>query len=149
MKIGYCDGATSNNKKGEGIGGYAWIILEDDKILNQNFNSLKNTTNNQCELTAIIELCNNIEKAIKVNEKVIIYSDSSYIINCYKQNWWIKWINNNWINSNKKPVANKQLWQQLIPFFKKTNFIFEKVAGHADNKWNNLVDSMAVSAKFD
>ena len=47
----------------------------------------------------------------------------------------------------KKPVANKELWQALLPFFKKQHFIFNKVAGHAGIKWNEYVDTKAVEAK--
>lgn len=153
MKIGYSDGATSNNKKGEGTGGYAWVIIENDKLLYKGHGSLKNTTNNECELTAIINLCNFLNNIIDIMEPVIIYSDSSYIINCYNQNWWHKWIMNGWINSSKKPVVNKELWEQLIPYFKDSRFSFQKVKGHDSNKtemayWNNFVDKLAVQAKF-
>lgn len=149
MKICYTDGATSNNKKGEGNGGYAWIILdEDENEIKNGFKHVVNTTNNECELKAIIEVCNEIINIINDNEQVIIYSDSAYCINCYSQKWWEKWENNNWKNSKKQPVANKELWEQLIPFFKNKNFIFKKVTGHSNNKWNNFVDNLAVQAKF-
>jgi ribonuclease HI len=83
-----------------------------------------------------------------VDFEIVVYSDSAYVINCYKQKWYKKWQVNGWINSKKQPVANKELWEQLIPYFENPFFSFEKVAGHADNKYNNLVDEMAVKAKF-
>ena len=77
----------------------------------------------------------------------LIYSDSAYCINCYKDKWWVKWEQNGWINSKKQPVQNKELWKRLIPFFKDARFIFKKVAAHQNNYWNNYVDELAVKAK--
>ena len=64
-----------------------------------------------------------------------------------KQKWYSKWLVNGWINSKKEPVANKNLWKSLIPFFEAENIEFVKVKGHAGNKYNEIVDKMAVSAK--
>lgn len=78
---------------------------------------------------------------------MIVYSDSAYIINCYKQKWYNKWQINDWKNSKKEPVANKELWEQLIPYFDNVMFSFEKVPGHAGHVYNEMVDQMAVQAK--
>ena len=47
------------------------------------------------------------------NEKVIIYSDSAYAINCYLQEWYVNWQANGWRNANKKEVANQDLWKKI------------------------------------
>ena len=129
----YTDGATSNNGYENAIGGAAWIILQENIIIDSGSKNIKNATNNICEL----------------DENIYVYSDSAYIINCYSQKWWVNWEKNGWINSKKQKVANKELWESLIYYFKKPNFYFKKVPGHSNNKWNNYVDKLAVQAKFD
>ena len=145
MKI-YCDGATSNNGAQDAIGGWAYVILdEEDDILFEKNGKLTQTTNNICELTAMIQACEQIAR-IKF-ENVTVYSDSAYIINCYAQKWYEKWMQNGWRNSKKEPVANKNLWEKLIPFFLNEKFKFVKVSGHCGVHWNEYVDKMAVEAK--
>lgn len=140
----YTDGATSNNGYNNAYGGWAFIAVQNDSIIQMGKGFVENTTNNQCELIAIINAC---YYAQKINEPAIIFSDSAYCVNCYKQKWYKNWINNGWLNSKKEPVANKGLWEKLIPFFEDSNYSFEKVKGHSTNKYNNMVDKMAVEAK--
>lgn len=140
----YTDGATSNNGYVGAIGGWAFVIIENNEIISTKSNYIVEATNNICELTAIIEACLSVKD---LNKNFIVYSDSSYCINCYEQKWYKKWIANDWINSSKKPVANKELWEKLIPFFEDSRFTFKKVKGHSINKWNNYVDKLAVEAK--
>jgi ribonuclease HI len=148
----YTDGATSGNGYEGAQGGWAWLILnESEDIIQKGKGHIDNATNNICELAAVIEACTYAWRNINPfdrNPTFIIYSDSAYIINCYKQRWYKKWQTNGWINSKKQPVANKDYWKLLIPYFEDSRFFFEKVEGHADNIYNNLVDEMAVEAKF-
>lgn len=141
----YTDGATSGNGYENAQGGWAWILLdENNELIERVDGHINNATNNICELTAVIDACENVDP----DKEYIIYSDSAYIINCYKDKWYRKWLQNGWVNSKRQPVANKELWERLIPFFENSNFYFEKVKGHANNKFNNMVDEMAVKAKF-
>lgn len=104
------------------------------------------------ELTAVIKACNKL-KEIDNECAAYIYSDSAYIINCYKQKWWEKWELNGWVNSKKQTVANRDLWEQILVFFKNLDkFSFNKVAGHnsldtPEGYWNDYVDKMAVYAR--
>ena len=149
MYFCYTDGATSNNLKGKGVGGYGWIILNEKyQIIKEGNVHVNNTTNNECELKGLIDACNELLTILGEVDMVIVYSDSAYCVNCYEQKWWKKWLHNGWVNSKKEPVSNKELWQQLIPFFEDTRFVFRKVAGHSNNKWNNYVDQLAVKAKL-
>ena len=141
----YTDGATSNNGFQGAVGGWAYLMVKDDTYIGHGKGYIKdNPTNNKCELTAIIEACKRVQD---LDEDIIIISDSAYCINCYKQKWYKNWQNNGWLNSKKQPVANQELWEELIPFFENSKFNFEKVKGHSTNKHNNLVDKMAVEAK--
>lgn len=150
MKV-YTDGACSKNGEIGAPGGWAWVIVNEcDTAILQGNGHIDNATNNICELTAMLEAC---KKSLIIPTSYEIYSDSAYIINCYEQRWYKKWQVNGWINSKKQPVANKELWEQLIPFFENKNYKFIKVKGHAGNQldphsyWNNYVDKLAVSAK--
>ena len=143
----FCDGATSGNGKADAPGGWAYVILKDGHIVSQNSGCEKGTTNQRMELTAALEACKEID-AMDGFATVKLYSDSAYLINCFKQNWWKAWRANGWRNSKKEPVANQDLWEQLITYFMRTpGYDFIKVPGHAGNEWNEYVDKMAVGAK--
>ena len=142
----YTDGATSGNGKTNAIGGWAYLILNDNnEIIEKNSGHIEQATNNICELTAILMGC----EAVKdTDDFVTVYSDSAYCINCYQDRWYLKWQMNGWQTSQHKPVANKELWQHLIHYFDDERFTFKKVHGHSNNNYNNMVDRMAVEAKF-
>ncbi len=134
----YTDGACSGNP---GPGGYGAILMlgENKKEIS---GSKENTTNNVMELTAVIEALKMLKRPCKVN----LYSDSAYVVNAFLQNWISGWIKNNWKNSNKEEVKNKELWQELIELTKVHNVVFHKVKGHSDNEFNNRCDELAREA---
>ena len=103
---------------------------------------MPNTTNNIMEMTAVIEGL----KMLKYKCEVEIYSDSSYVVNAFNNFWIQGWIKNNWINSSKEPVKNKELWQELYELTKKHEVKFIKVKGHSDNVYNNRCDELARNA---
>lgn len=143
----YTDGATSGNGQVDAPGGWAYVILKDGRLVSQNSGGEKGTTNQRMELTAALMACREID-AMDSFATVKLYSDSAYLINCFKQNWWKAWRVNGWKNSKKEPVANQDLWRCLIPFFMRApGYDFIKVKGHAGNQYNEMVDKMAVRAK--
>jgi len=75
--------------------------------------------------------------------EVDLYSDSAYLINCFKNNWLDGWKKNNWRNSKREEVKNIDLWLELdeLSNIHKINWI--KVKGHADNVYNNRCDELA------
>ena len=144
----YTDGATSGNGRADAPGGWAYVILKDGYLVSQNSGGEKGTTNQRMELTAALKACEEIE-AMDGFATVKLYSDSAYLINCYKQNWWKNWRANGWRNSKKEPVANQDLWEKLIRYFMMTpSYDFIKVKGHAGNEYNEMVDKLAVAAKM-
>ena len=143
----YTDGATSKNGYEGSVGGYAWALIANDKLINESSVHLEPATNNICEMLAIIEGCESLVDSLEPFDMVLVYSDSAYCINCYKQNWFRAWQVNGWLNSKKQPVANKELWERMIKFFEDARFKFEKVKGHSTDEWNNYVDKLAVEAK--
>ena len=131
----YTDGACSGNP---GPGGWGTILMYKDNK-KEISGGLKNTTNNVMELTAVIEGL----KLLKFPCNVHLYSDSSYVLNAFNQNWIKNWVNNNWKTSDKKEVKNKELWQELLSLTKTHKVTFHKVKGHADNEFNNRCDELA------
>ena len=134
----YTDGACSGNP---GPGGWGAILLYND-IIKELSGGKPNTTNNIMEMTAVIEALKALKKPCNVN----LYSDSAYVVNAFDKGWIYGWLKNNWVNSSKEPVKNKELWQELYNLTKvhKVNFI--KVKGHADNEFNNRCDELARNA---
>lgn len=85
MKI-YTDGATSGNGYDGAVGGWAYIIVDElDQIILKGEGHVPNATNNICEMMAVIEACT---EATKISAGFTVYSDSAYIINCYKDKWY-------------------------------------------------------------
>lgn len=158
----WTDGAASmKNLNGEYIreaGGWAWVLVENDKVVGQDCGREDNTTNNRMELMAIYNALNsyfrnrnlsdNCEKASKIN----INTDSAYCINIFT-NWVEGWKANGWRRGKKKePIENVELIIDIynqIKILKEdfTDVNFIKVKGHSGDKWNEYVDKMAVEQK--
>ena len=131
----YTDGACSGNP---GPGGWGAVLMCNGNIKEiSGYN--KNTTNNIMEITAVVEAL----KLLKYECEVEIYSDSAYVVNAFNQKWIENWKKNNWKNSNKEEVKNKELWEELDKLVSEHKVKFIKVKGHADNKWNNRCDELA------
>ena len=131
----YTDGACSGNP---GKGGYCALLMANgqERVVS---GGERDTTNNKMELLATIAGL----KALKQKCDVDIYTDSAYVCNAFLQNWIPNWIQNNWKTSNKKMVANKELWLELIALCGYHNVTWHKVKGHADNQYNNRCDEIA------
>ena len=132
----YTDGACSGNP---GRGGWAAIILNEKSIQSNISGGENGTTNNRMELMAPIMALNKIKK----NSEIIIYTDSKYVKDGITE-WIKKWKLNNWKSANKKPVKNKDLWIRLDNSCQKHKVTWKWVKAHAGNKFNNLVDELAV-----
>lgn len=145
----WTDGASSNNGKPNCIGGWGYIIESEENELHRDSGYEYHSSNQRMELTAAIEGLRYLEQTNDCFEftPIVVHSDSAYLINCMKQNWWRSWQANGWKNSKKQPVANKELWEQLIPYFQMANITWKKVSGHAGVFWNEAVDKLAVSAR--
>ena len=131
----YTDGACSGNP---GAGGWGAILMCDGKM--KEFSGFDpETTNNKMELTAVIVALSKLKKPCTVD----LYSDSAYVVNALNQGWLENWKNNGWRGSDKKPVKNIELWEQLDELLKVHTVNFIKVKGHADNEFNNRCDALA------
>ncbi len=132
----YTDGACLGNP---GPGGWASIIIKiSTGERKKKTGSEIVTTNNRMELTAVIESL----KDIPMDSKIVIYTDSKYVINGIEM-WILKWKKNNWLGANKKSVKNKDLWLVLDKLVKNFYIEWNWVKGHSGNIINEEVDELA------
>jgi ribonuclease HI len=76
---------------------------------------------------------------------VIVVSDSNYVVKCFQDRWWEGWLSRGWKNSQRQPVANRDLWEPLIALVRRRGGVtFEWVKGHSGDPMNDLVDALAV-----
>ena len=134
----YTDGACSGNP---GPGGWGAVLIFNG-IEKELSGANPNTTNNVMEITAVIEGLKALKRPCNVN----IYSDSAYVVNCFEKDWINNWIKNNWVNSKKEPIKNKELWLELYDLTKIHKVTFNKVKGHSNVKYNNRCDELARNA---
>ena len=76
---------------------------------------------------------------------IAIHTDSRYVMNGV-QVWMPKWKANGWKTSNKKPVANQDLWQELDDIISKHTVTWHWVKGHAGDRLNERCDQLARDA---
>lgn len=145
----YTDGACKGNGKEGSKGGWAYAIYDNNsELLLSESRHEENTTNQRMEISAILEACKTIESLDNHNPIFVcnVYSDSAYCIRCCTERWYDRWESNGWKTASREKVKNKDLWEQLIPYFRDHRFTFIKVKGHANCKENNFVDELAQAA---
>jgi ribonuclease HI len=137
--IVYTDGGSINNP---GPGGYG-IVIEMDGQRRYLSGGYRHTTNNRMEMMAAIVALRELKGCGK---KIVLYSDSSYLVNGIKKGWAKKWRSKGWRKSDGKPVLNVDLWQELMALLEDVDVSFNWVKGHAGNELNERCDRLAVTA---
>ena len=130
----YTDGACSGNP---GIGGWGAILIYNN-TKKEIFDGDANTTNNKMELTAVIKSLESIKEECEID----LYTDSKYVKNGITE-WIYSWKKNDWKNSKREEVKNKDLWQKLDELSKIHKINWFWVKGHEDNELNNRADELA------
>ena len=135
----YTDGACSGNP---GPGGWAAILRYGgaEKVLS---GGEKQTTNNRMELTGVIEALS----ALKEPCRVILSSDSKYVIDALQKGWAKSWREKGWRKADKKPALNPDLWEKLLALTESNEMEYRWIKGHAENEYNNRCDEMAVKER--
>jgi len=133
----WTDGACSGNP---GPGGWGALIKYNNST-KEISGSEKNTTNNRMEMIAVIKALKYIDTKSQIN----LYTDSKYVKEGIT-NWIIGWKKNNWKNSQKKDVKNKDLWVELDSLSLKHNINWNWVKGHSGNIENDIADKLATEA---
>ena len=132
--VAYTDGACSGNP---GPGGWAWAVPGGAFASGAESPS----TNQRMEITAAFEAVKAIDGTLK------IVSDSTYVVNCFRDRWWEGWLKRGWLNSQKKPVANRDLWEPFVDLVRARGDVdFQWIKGHSGDPMNDLVDALAVEA---
>lgn len=131
----YTDGACSGNP---GPGGWAAVIIYEDGEQELSGGEAE-TTNQRMELRAAAEAL----RFLPGPSRVRLYSDSAYLINCFRQGWMERWQRNGWLNVRGNPVENQALWRQLRELTTKHRVEWIKVKGHSNNRYNERCDRLA------
>lgn len=136
MRVVHTDGSCRGNP---GPGGWAWA----EGPARYASGAEAHTTNQRMEVTAVIE-------ALRANPDgpLEIVSDSSYVVRCFTDKWYVGWRRRGWRNSQGQPVANRDLWEALLPLALESGreVTFSWVRGHAGDPMNEFVDSLATAA---
>lgn len=130
----HTDGACSGNP---GPGGWG-AILESGTHRKEIKGGEMLTTNNRMELTAAIEAL----EALKQPTHIELYTDSNYLRGGITQ-WIKKWKVNGWRTSDKKPVANEDLWKRLELATERHKVNWHWVKGHTGHNDNERADELA------
>jgi len=133
----YTDGACSGNP---GPGGYG-SLLRYGEVTKEISGCERETTNNRMEMMAVIEALRRLKRPCKI----IVTTDSQYVMKGMTQ-WIHGWIKKNWRNSQKKPVLNKDLWEEMLQLSRPHEIQWRWVKGHDGHPENERCDQLAREA---
>ncbi len=135
----YTDGACRGNP---GPGGWAWAVPGGRYASGAD----PRTTNQRMEITGVLEALTALVPDGPGGIEVV--SDSTYVVNCFRDRWWEGWLKRDWRNSQRKPVANRDLWEPLLELALSAEVpvSFRWVKGHSGDTWNDRVDELATMA---
>ena len=132
----FSDGACSGNP---GPGGYG-VILRCDGKEKELSGGETHTTNNRMELMGVITGL----EALKYPCKVILQTDSKYVVDSVMKGWAKSWQENGWKKSDKKTALNVDLWEKLLALLEIHDVTFNWIKGHAGHAENERCDTLAV-----
>ena len=140
----YTDGSCLGNP---GRGGWAWAVPDGPYASGAEHR----TTNQRMEIRAVLEALTTLGTLWAPDRPIEVVSDSTYVVNCFRQRWWAGWYRRNWRNAAGKPVANRDLWEPLfdVALDPGRSVTFRWVRGHSGDHWNDVVDQLAVTAAAD
>ena len=123
-----------------GPGGWAWALDHETYASGGELVS----TNQRMEIRAALEAVTALDGPL------VVVSDSTYVVNCFRDRWWDGWLARGWTTSARQPVANQDLWKPLVEAYRERSagpgLSFRWIKGHSGDAMNDLVDSLAVAA---
>ncbi len=132
----YTDGAAKGNP---GHGGYGVILeMAGSNYKKEFYEGFRFTTNNRMELLAVIV---GLEKLKKPKTKVIVVSDSKYVVDSVEKKWVFGWEKKGF--EGKK---NPDLWKRFLVIYRKHEVSFKWIKGHNSHPQNERCDELAVYA---
>ncbi|MBP3921621.1 MAG: ribonuclease HI [Ruminiclostridium sp.] len=135
----FSDGACSGNP---GPGGYGAILRWKGKE-KELCGGEAHTTNNRMELTGVIEALS----ALKYPCKVVLTTDSKYVLDSVTKGWVYNWKKNGWKKADKSPALNVDLWERLLELLEIHEVEWNWIKGHAGHPENERCDSLAVKMR--
>lgn len=133
----FSDGACSGNP---GPGGWGTLLRYNDTEKELSGFELE-TTNNRMELIGAIAGLESLTRPCKV----ILTTDSQYVKKGMTE-WIQNWVKKGWKNSQKKAVANRDLWERLLQLTEKHQVEWHWVRGHTGHPENERCDALARAA---
>lgn len=133
----YTDGACRGNP---GPGGWA-ATLQSGEHLRELSGAEADTTNNRMELTAVIRALEALKRPVKAR----VHTDSEYVRRGITE-WMANWKKRDWRTADRKPVKNRDLWEQLDVLAQRHEIEWKWVPGHAGVPGNERVDRLATAA---
>jgi len=133
----FTDGACSGNP---GLGGYG-AILKYGREIKEISGYERETTNNRMEMLAVIKALELLKRPCKIK----VFTDSNYVVKGMTE-WVTGWIERNWLNSQKKPVSNKDLWERLLKLSRLHQIEWKWIRGHHGHPENERCDQLAKNA---
>jgi len=135
----FTDGSCRNKK-----GGWGWIATFRERKLCTGKGRAEKTTHQRMELFAVIDA---LETFSVCDLKIIVYSDSAYVVNCMNKKWYEKWETCGWMTTKGENVKNMELWERLLKTnYKKVKFIHvhaHKTDSSKYTTFNNMADAIA------
>lgn len=142
----WTDGACSPNP---GPGGYGWVEVRDGEATGlSGSGSEEKSSNQRMEIAAALDALRTVTE-----RPITVYTDSRYVADCFGKKWWAGWMKNGWMNSQRQPVANTDLWKPLIKLVvgdgtEPQGVRFQWVKAHVGHEFNEQADQMAVAARL-
>ncbi len=135
----WTDGACSGNP---GPGGWAALLLmgKHERVLS---GGEPQTTSNRMELISVVQGLRALTRPCRVR----VHVDSAYVKNAFTNGWLVSWQRNGWKTVAKKPVKNRELWQELLPEVARHEVEWVKVKGHFGVELNERVDRLACAQR--
>ncbi len=134
----YTDGACAGNP---GPGGYG-VVLKFGEHRREISGGYRQTTNNRMELMGPIRSL----EALNQSCRVVIHSDSKYVVDSMQKGWAERWRANGWKRNKREKAINPDLWKMLLELCKKHDVEFRWVRGHSGDPENERCDQLAVEA---
>ena len=140
----YTDGSGTPG----GPAGWAFVLTSEDEKqeLIQSSGAIRAGTSNIAEMLGVIR---GLEHCLTEypDARILVHSDSAYVINAWKDDWFSGWEKRNWKNSRGRPVANKEYWVAMRAAADKLNVEWVHVRGHTGLRYNELCDRLAGEAR--
>jgi len=132
----YTDGAAKGNPGPAGYG----VVMEmvGTPYKKEFYEGFRLSTNNRMELLAVIV---GLEKLKNPKTKVLVVSDSKYVVDAVEKRWVFQWE-----KINFKAKKNPDLWMRFLKVYRKHQVDFQWIKGHNNHPQNERCDELAVMA---